>query len=172
MDCAASKLQPKTYVHTAIKKLSAENLEEAIHLLKLYGSYMYQVLALTAGKAGFYSELGPQLLEKYDQPGNEFLLAYFESKPVACVAIRRWDNQSCEMKRMFVLPHFRNKGIASFLTQQVIDRAKRFGYKKVLLDTNLEMQAAVRLYKKHGFTETGAYVPNENANVIYLEKQL
>ena len=117
-------------------------------------------------------ELESTLLYEYSKPGNLFLLLYQNYLAIGCVCLKRWDEFSCELKRMFVMPEHRNKGLGSLLVKEGIKQAKLLGYRQMLLDTNAEMEAAVHLYKKQGFYICEPYCENENNNVIYFKKLL
>ena len=156
-----------------IQNLSAKNHAAAIYLLELYGRYMYEELSLSAGKENFYAELNSGLLlKKFQSPGNQFLIAFAEQKPVGCVALKKWNTTACEMKRMFVLPAHRGFGLGKLLADAAIQQATKLGYNEILLDTNREMATAVGLYRKLGFIETAPYCYNENKHVIYMKKSL
>ena len=71
---------------------------------------------------------------------------------------------------MYSLPLYRNKGIAQTKVIASIVTAKKLGYKFMLLDTNKEMDAAIRLYIKMGFEEIDAYC--ENPNPVYFRYNL
>ncbi len=152
--------------------LNVNNASGALLLLTHYGKYMYEELGLTAGKENFYAELEATLMNQYTKPGNLFLLLYLNDNTVGCVGIKRWDKCSCELKRMFVLPAQRNKGFGQILLNEAIRQAKALGYTEMLLDTNEEMEAAVSLYKKQGFSICDPYCENENKHVVYLKKTL
>jgi ribosomal protein S18 acetylase RimI-like enzyme len=58
------------------------------------------------------------------------------------------------------------------LIEELLNEAKKTGYKKMVLDTLERLQPAIRLYCKHGFINTSAYYENPLANVVYMEKVL
>lgn len=158
-----------------IKELSVLDEREMNSLRKLlleYGIYMYEELKLTAGKDSFRQQMRSFPDESYNKPDGGFFLATYNDQPVACVGMRRFDNTSCEMKRMYVSSKYRGLKIGKSLCDEIIALAKRYGYKKILLDTNKEMKAAVDLYYKYGFREIPAYCENENEHPIFLELSL
>lgn len=113
-----------------------------------------------------------ELEEMYALPRGGIILCKDENKFVACVGIRRLDQKTAEMKRMYVQPAFQRKGIADELVKRSLQLAKRCNYKLVKLDTLNTMMPAMNLYKKYGFTETKAYYHNPNDTVVYFEKIL
>jgi ribosomal protein S18 acetylase RimI-like enzyme len=112
-------------------------------------------------------------LKKYGEPEGCLLLAYWSKTPAGCIALQRLAvNDVCEMKRLFVRPEFRNKGIGDELIKLLSNEAVEKGYKKMVLDTLERLDDAKRLYIKYGFVKTSAYYQNPLPNVIYMEKDL
>lgn len=87
-------------------------------------------------------------------------------------AIKRLDDTTCEVKRMFFAQAYRGQGLGSRMLQELVERAKHFGYKHMKLDVyNPSMQsAAVGLYKKFGFYEIPAY--KKSVAPLYMQKDL
>jgi GNAT superfamily N-acetyltransferase len=152
-----------------IESLNEINLDDALLLLRYYGNYMYDQLQLFAGKETFYKELNNCLLEKYNQICNEFLIGYIDDKPAGCIALKKWNETDCEMKRLYVAEEYRFKGLGKLLVTTIISRATALGYQRMLLDTNQEMEEAVRLYRQCGFVDIAPYCLNENQHVIYMQ---
>src|SRR5215212_9246885 len=74
-----------------------------------------------------------------------------DGDPAGCVALRPIDAQYCEMKRMFVYPHLRGKGIGLALAQRVVEHARSSGYRAMRLDTSIRQAEAEALYSRLGF---------------------
>ena len=89
-----------------------------------------------------------------------------------CVALRRIDELTCEMKRLYVRPAGRSSGLGRQLAEAVIAAAQERGYSRMLLDTLPEMTAAQALYQSLGFRETGPYRHNPVAGAAFLELRL
>jgi putative acetyltransferase len=86
-----------------------------------------------------------------------------------CVALRRIDERTCEMKRLFVRPNARSSGLGRRLAEAVIAEARARGFDRMLLDTLPSMAAAQRLYASLGFRETEPYRPNPILGATFLE---
>jgi putative acetyltransferase len=159
----------RIFQFTRILEVKNEYILHTKYLLYAYGAYMYDDLQLTAGKDSFYYDLLLFPGMKYSRPEGMFLIAMAGNEPAGCVGLKRFSDDACEMKRLFVLPHFRAVGIGKLLSNKIIENAKEMGYKKMLLDTNREMAEAVNLYKKSGFKEIPPYCDNENPNAVFME---
>lgn len=104
---------------------------------------------------------------------NYCIVAYSNDMPVGCGAIKPFDAQAVEVKRMYVLPEHRGKGIAVNILQNLEHWVTELQYKKCVLETGLKQPEAIALYKKSGYQITenyGQYVGIENS--VCFEKQL
>jgi ribosomal protein S18 acetylase RimI-like enzyme len=89
-----------------------------------------------------------------------------------CAALRRIDDETCEMKRLYVRPAARQGGLGRALAEAVIAHARARGYDRMLLDTLPSMAEARSLYESLGFRETDAYRFNPVEGTTYLELDL
>ena len=120
---------------------------------------------------GFTEELAT-LPGRYVPPEGRLLLGDRDGQPVACVAMRRIADDVCEMKRLYVRPAFRGRGLGRALAEAVIVSARNVGYRAVKLNTLASMKPAVALYESLGFHRTTAYYENSLPDVLYFELQL
>ena len=90
---------------------------------------------------------------------QEALLVYDGDQAVACAALKRHVDGSAELKRVFVLPEYRNRGLARLLLAAMEARAREYGCPMLRLETNPAFTAAVRLYESDGFTRTEPFGP-------------
>jgi putative acetyltransferase len=111
-------------------------------------------------------------LRKYGGPSGELLLAYWNKQVAGCIAFTKLEDGVCEMKRLFVRPSFRNKGIGDELINRLIAAARERGYSIMKLDTLERLSSALRLYLVHGFETTTAYYDNPLPGVVYMQKNL
>jgi GNAT superfamily N-acetyltransferase len=107
---------------------------------------------------------------RYARPTGCMLLAMWTGEPAGCVALRQIGDGVCEMKRLFVRPALRGKGIGRALAQAIIEEARQIGYKHMRLDTVLE--PAKSLYRSLGFREIPPYQHVPVEGVVFMESEL
>lgn len=76
------------------------------------------------------------------------IVLFEEENPVGCGAIKGYDGETAEIKRMFVIPEFRGKGYASAILNELEQWAKELQFKKVILETGTGQKEAIKLYRK------------------------
>ena len=106
----------------------------------------------------------------YAAPDGGIILCKMENECIACVAIRKINNQTAELKRMFVRPGYQRLGIGKILLEKAIDLARSANYSCIRLDTLNYITAAINLYMQYNFYEIPAYYNNPNTTAIYFEK--
>lgn len=107
----------------------------------------------------------------YQPPKGRLYLATTEEMPAACIALRDFGSNQCEMKRLYVRPQFRGQGLGKVLANRVIADAREIGYRSMLLDTLSTMTMALQLYRSLGFKEILPYRfnPIEGAHYMSLD---
>ncbi|HDZ06268.1 hypothetical protein LCGC14_0147920 [marine sediment metagenome] len=98
---------------------------------------------------------------------------YSDETLVACGAFKRFNEDSVEIKRMYVQPDYRGKGIASKVLLVLEEWAKELNYTYSVLETGLRQPEAIALYKKNNYTVTDNYPPYDSMeNSVCFKKSL
>lgn len=109
----------------------------------------------------------------YAPPSGRLFLAHWGDEVAGCIALRKLEPDICEMKRLYLRPKFRGKGLGRTLAEFIISEARKIGYKRMRLDTIRDnMQDAIALYRRLGFREIEAYRNNPLPTAIYMELTL
>ena len=119
-----------------------------------------------------YDDEIENLERKYAPPSGRMFIVFRGSELCGCGGLMRYDDDACELKRMYVRPEFRGRGLASFLGRLILDEAKNAGYSYVLLDTLPFLQSAQRLYRRLGFYEIEKYNDSPMENATYMRYDL
>jgi len=109
----------------------------------------------------------------YAPPEGRLLLAVYDNQLAGCVALHRLEPVICEMKRLYVRPQFRGKGLGRALAEHLIAEARQMGYRRMRLDTvEPMMKDAVAIYRRFGFREIPPYRENPIAGALCMELDL
>ncbi len=106
---------------------------------------------------------------EYAPPKGALIVAYCNGKPAGCVGLRPLDSETAEMKRLYVRPDFRGRGIGRSLVEWVVAQGRRLGYQRMRLDTVPIMTEAIALYREVGFREISPYRFNPIPGALFFE---
>ena len=125
----------------------------------------------------YASSLGVDLTFQDFSRELETLESYYETIWIAqpdagCIALRRIDDVKCEMKRLYVRPPFRGRGLGRALALHAIEEAQSRGYRAMRLDTLPSMREAIAMYESLGFRDIAPYRFNPIAGSRFLELKL
>ncbi len=143
---------------------TAQNLEFARALFKEYSAS----LGFDLDFQNFKEELA-NLPGDYAPPGGRLLIALWREQLSGCVALRKLEDRICEMKRLYVRPQFRSKGIGKTLAEAIIKKARKINYTHMRLDTISSMDRARALYLSLGFKEIAPYRNNPIEGAAFME---
>lgn len=108
----------------------------------------------------------------YAPPEGRLLLASARAEPAGCIALRKIEEGTCEMKRLWVRPAFRGTGLGRRLAETLMAEARAIGYRRVRLDTLPSMKAAQALYESLGFTDILPYNDHPIEGTRFMEALL
>ena len=104
-------------------------------------------------------------------PGGAFLVGWIDDEAVCCGGVKRLDDRTCEIKKMYVVPSARGSGLARRLLHALEDRARELGYEIARLDTGPKQGNAQGLYETEGYAAIDDFNGNPVA-VFWGEKSL
>jgi putative acetyltransferase len=160
---------------------------------------MIQMTEIEVRKEDFLSPLAERLIcalnqeldERYPEEGanhfgldaeevaegrGAFLVAYVDDKPVGCGAVRHIAPTIAEIKRMYVAPSARNRGVGRQVLNELESIARQLGAARLVLETGVRQPEAIALYTRVGFTEIplfGDYVHTPHPELtVCMEKML
>ena len=109
---------------------------------------------------------------EYAPPAGRLLLALAGDDPAGCVALRPYEPEVCEMKRLYVRPPFQGTGLGRRLAEAIVQAGQGADYRLMRLDTLPSMEAARRLYRSLGFEEIEAYRHNPVHGTTFFQLDL
>jgi GNAT superfamily N-acetyltransferase len=146
--------------------LQSEPAVSLVNAMRAEMSALYDELDIDAPdmpKAG-PGELGP--------PGGTFLAGFDAGdRPICCGGLKRLSDQACEIKRMYVIPRARGRGVGRLLLAALEQAAVELGYSVIRLDTGPRQPEAERMYRSAGYSPIGNFNANPMAS-FFGEKQL
>ena len=117
------------------------------------------------------SELA-DLASSYGPPSGVALLGLLDGEASGCVGLRRLEDGIAELKRMYVRPPARGRGVGLLLCRAAVAEATALGYRAVRLDTTAEMRAAIGIYERLGFAPIAPYRNNPLPGARYFEARI
>ena len=159
---------------TGAGRLQAEQAESAEQIAQVRELFLEYARSLSFNLCfqSFDKEIAG-LPGEYAPPDGRLLLVSSNGAAVGCVALHRLTSEVCEMKRLYVRPQFRGKGLGRALAQRIIEQACEIGYKRLRLDTvEPVMRTAVAMYRDLGFYEIAPYRENPIEGALYMELKL
>lgn len=131
----------------------------------------------------YYAELAARFPTSFDPgassvlardllpPRGAFLVARMDGCPIACGGLRGLDELTAELKRMWVEPRVRGRGVGRRMLAELESVAARLGYRAVRLDTSSSLTEAIGLYRSSGYAKIAPYNDNIYAG-HWFEKHL
>ena len=130
-----------------------------------HGADAQRLLAeLTAEITELYADLGYDgtggfALADVDVPRAVLVVAYADGNPVGCGALRPYQTDIAEVKRMYTVPAWRGRGVAAAVLAELERQARTFGYPIMRLETGDRQPGAIRLYERSGYRHIPTFGP-------------
>jgi ribosomal protein S18 acetylase RimI-like enzyme len=150
-----------------VEAKTASQISWAIELIKAYATS----LEIDLSFQNFDREMA-EFPGAYTRPDGRLFLAIEGGEAVGVVALRKLSGKTCEMKRLYVRPDFRGKGVGRMLVRKVLGEAQEIGYTRMRLDTLSSMIEAISLYESLGFEKIPPYRFNPHRSAVYMERIL
>ena len=152
---------------TLVQVETPQQVEDVRQLLREYEASLNVSLCFQ----DFEKELA-ELPGDYAPPRGRLLLGSDGGQPAGCIALRALDDETCEMKRLYLRPAFRGKGAGRQMATAIIELARKLGYRRMRLDTLAAMQEARALYQSLGFKRIEPYYRNPHPGTEFMELEL
>jgi carbonic anhydrase len=153
-----------------LRNLTASDSEAIEHVRQFFRNYAAW-LGVDLSFQNFDQEMA-SLPGAYATPEGRLFFAEVDGQPAGCVGVRSFAEGICEMKRLYVEPGMRGRGVGRALALEAIKAAKTVGYRRLLIDTLPSMRMAVKLYRELGFTEAPAYYKTPVEGTMFLALDL
>ena len=151
-----------------MKLIQIESFEEVQSVQQLFREYSAW-LGVNLCFQNFEKELA-ELPGEYVPPNGRLLLAIDNDHVAGCVALRKIEEGTGEMKRLYVRPEFRGQGLGRRLTDAIIEAAHSIHYQRLRLDTLPgKMDPAIAMYRSLGFRDIEKYYDNPYDTAAYME---
>lgn len=151
--------------------VNATSMADVASVRELFQEYA-QSLGFSLCFQSFDKELAG-LPGEYAPPDGRLLLVKYDGETAGCVALHKLSPGTCEMKRLYLRPKFRGKGLGRAMAERVISEARTIGYQRMRLDTvEPVMKDAVALYRRLGFKQIAPYCANPIEGALYMELEL
>ncbi len=158
-----------------------EDMSDVQQLCRDFVSWLFEEFPEQRDKILIYFE--PVKWEKtlaalpdiHARPKGAMLLARIGDLPVGCIMYHEMSPGVAEVKRLFVSTEARGKGAASLLVEALIENARADGHTELRLDTTTFLDAAVQLYRKHGFEDSDHTIdlaPEALEVVVFMRRTL
>jgi GNAT superfamily N-acetyltransferase len=154
--------------------VTSQELAQVRQLFRQYYTWLAQEFGINMGYQGVEAELA-RLPGYYAAPRGRLLLLYEAGEAAGCGAFRPINEKVCELKRMYVKPEFRGKGLGRAMAERLLEEARTSGYEIARLDTATFLKEAPALYLSLGFQVIEPYyqVPEEVLKwTIFMERRL
>ncbi len=158
---------PGTFVPRIVEATTERQIASAAALIREYVASLGVDLSFEK-----FEEEMAEFPSAYSRPDGRILIAMEGKAAVGVVGVRRLSGDACELKRMYVQPGFRGRGIGRMLATRAIDEARGIGYSRMRLDSLSRLKEAIALYESLGFRTIEQYRVNPHKDAVFMELDL
>ena len=112
------------------------------------------------GRHSFYKDISKHF--------DIFLCMFCGDEIIGTVAVRKMNNNNCELKSLYLLEKYQGRGHGRTMLEAAIDFARKYGYKRMYLDSLSTSKRALKLYRTAGFTDTEKYNDSKFSDVFMV----
>lgn len=168
---------------TILPAYEGDALEQVIRLSQEYAEWMLIEVGkrypeIDKGEMASeheYDDLRKKFPGEHVPPRGGLFVARIDDKPAGSIAFGPLDEETCEVRTLYVLPTSRGAGVGKKLVETVLNAAREAGYKRARLDTLPFMESALKLYRSFGFYDIEPYLNMSEAmkkRICFLEMKL
>jgi putative acetyltransferase len=158
-----------------IKPIEPHQVEDVKRVILMVGRKLYRweaplvEISKQLDQRGELSDIDNFQSYYFERQGI-FLVVTANNEMIGSGAVRRIDNEVCELKRLWLFEAYQGKGIGYQVLQELIDFARTSGYRRMRLETGEEQERAIQLYQRVGFENTKKY--NNRNSDVYMELEI
>lgn len=158
--------------------ITMPQIESVQELLREYTSWAFAAFGDNSKEAPTFQGLERELASLpgiYAPPAGRLLLAAHKGEPAGCIALKRHDSATAEIKRLYVRPALRGLNIGRQLVSALVEEARQCGYERLVLDSHISMTSAHQIYRAAGFrmVPAPAHFPDAlKPIVVFMERML
>ena len=104
----------------------------------------------------------------FSRGGTFFVLETEDSSIIGAYGLYPVDNQTCELRKMYLHEAYRGKGLGKFLLEDALSKARQLGFERMILETASVLKEAIALYKSYGFVEYNPQHMSSRCDQAYL----
>jgi putative acetyltransferase len=173
----SERSDPNNYADTLLRRVNwSKELDTVRRLFQEYRAWLADHVEPTPGTdlvvpvgLAHFDQVIAELPGVFGPPRGDVILAFKHGDLVACGALREWEPNVGEIKRIHVRADHRGPGFGPRLTGELLDRARELGFERVRVDTLPTMAAAIQFYQEMGFKPIPPYWPHPVPGALFFE---
>lgn len=157
-----------------IEVIKVENEQQLSNVRTLIKEYVDSLVSYISNldfktELGLYNKEAGYLQKLETLPYTCILLGFVNDCVAGCVALKKLDDNTGEIKRLYVKPEYRNRNLGKILCTSIIKEAETKGFHCIKIETSSTMTKAIAMYKSFGFYEKNPTKYSPIIDTLYLE---